>query len=91
MHLKKKIVYKNLINLLFKTKTLKNFSKFPYVINYNVIKFEIKLYLIGLSFNRLILNLDKIIFTLCKYNFVCIGNNNETISIFTCAHRLYHR
>lgn len=91
MHLKKKIIYKNLMNLLFKTKTLKNFSKFPYEINYNVIKFEIKLYLIGLSFNRLILNLDKIIFTLCVVSnflfFLSLGK--PTILFLGCGKKNY--
>lgn len=61
--LKKKIlIYKNLMSFLImnQSKTNKNINSF-----YKNIKFEIKLYLIGLSFNRFIFNFDKMLFVLC--------------------------
>jgi hypothetical protein len=65
MLFKKKIIYKNLMNLLFKTPNIGVYKNYNYASNHNLSQFEIKLYLIGLSFNRLVFNLDKIIFILC--------------------------
>jgi len=59
-------IYKNLINyLIIKQDHSASFSKKSVGVYYKNINFEIKLYLIGLSFNRLIFNFDKILFILC--------------------------
>ena len=55
-------LYKNLITYLVikQDNDIRNISSY-----YKNIKFEIKLYLIGLSFNRFIFNFDKMLFMLC--------------------------
>ena len=77
MLIKKNLTYKLLIKLLYVKS--KKFNNIP---NKNS-NFDIKLYLIGLSFNRFIFNLDKIIFMLCIItNFLLFLNLNKNNILF---------
>lgn len=61
---KEKLIYKHLMTyLVINEEKKKKWSNFR--TSYKSIKFEIKLYLIALSFNRFIFNFDKILFVLC--------------------------
>lgn len=60
---KKWLIYKNLMTYLVVNQNKKKRSNFAR--SYKSIKFEIKLYLIALSFNRFIFNFDKMLFILC--------------------------
>ena len=77
MILKKNWTYKLLTKLLYINI---NNSKNNNIKNLN---FDIKLYLIGLSFNRFIFNLDKIVFMLCIItNFLLFLNWNKNNILF---------
>ena len=56
------LIYKNFLKF-FSSKLFN--SKLKNYINFTNIKFEIKLYLIGLSFNRFLFNIDKFFINLC--------------------------
>ena len=60
---KKWLIYKNLMTYLVVNQNRK--KNFNFASSYKSIKFEIKLYLIALSFNRFIFNFDKMLFILC--------------------------
>ena len=56
------LIYKNFLKF-FSSKLFN--SELKNYINFTNVKFEVKLYLIGLSFNRFLFNIDKIFINLC--------------------------